>query len=67
MIPAEKAGIKQGDIILAVEGKPAISAAETMDLVAEIRPGSKVPVQILRDGEMMTIDVIIEEVTDETP
>ncbi len=65
--PAEKAGIKQGDIILAVEGKPAISAAETMDLVAEIRPGSKVPVQILRDGEMMTIDVIIEEVTDETP
>ncbi|WP_369308663.1 outer membrane-stress sensor serine endopeptidase DegS [Providencia rettgeri] len=59
--PAAKAGIVQGDIILSVDGKPAISAAETMDLVAEIRPGSKVPVQILHEGEMKTVDVIIEE------
>ncbi|EPL9569121.1 outer membrane-stress sensor serine endopeptidase DegS [Providencia rettgeri] len=59
--PAAKSGIVQGDIILSVDGKPAISAAETMDFVAEIRPGSKASVQILRDGEMKTIDVVIEE------
>lgn len=59
--PAAKSGIVQGDIILSVDGKPAISAAETMDFVAEIRPGSKVSVQILRDGETKTIDVVIEE------
>ncbi|MEX9868469.1 outer membrane-stress sensor serine endopeptidase DegS [Providencia huaxiensis] len=63
--PAAKAGILQGDIILSVDGKPAISAAETMDLVAEIRPGSKTAVQILRDGEIKNIDVIIEEIPDE--
>ncbi len=59
---AAKAGILQGDIVLSVDGKPAISAAETMDLVAEIRPGSKAAVQILRDGEVKNIDVIIEEI-----
>ncbi len=59
--PADKSGIVQGDIILSVDGKPAISAAETMDLVAEIRPGSKIAVQVLRDGEVKNIDVIIEE------
>ncbi|ELX8377746.1 outer membrane-stress sensor serine endopeptidase DegS [Providencia vermicola] len=60
--PAAKSGILQGDIILSVDNKPAVSAAETMDLVAEIRPGSKVPVKILRDGEVKDVDVIIEEI-----
>ncbi|MEQ4674970.1 outer membrane-stress sensor serine endopeptidase DegS [Providencia vermicola] len=59
--PAAKSGIVQGDIILSVDGKPAVSAAETMDLVAEIRPGSKITVKVLRDGEVKDLDVIIEE------
>ncbi|HBO23091.1 MULTISPECIES: outer membrane-stress sensor serine endopeptidase DegS [unclassified Providencia] len=62
--PADKSGIVQGDIILSVDGKPAISAAETMDLVAEIRPGSKVSVQVLREGDIKNIDVVIEEIPD---
>lgn len=62
--PADKSGIVQGDIILSVDGKPAISAAETMDLVAEIRPGSKVSVQVLREGDVKNIDVVIEEIPD---
>nr|WP_314264379.1 outer membrane-stress sensor serine endopeptidase DegS [uncultured Moellerella sp.] len=65
--PAEKAGVKQGDIILSVDSKPATLAAETMDQVAEIRPGSKVPVQILRDGDVIDLKVIIEELPDEEP
>lgn len=63
--PAAKAGILQGDVILSVDGKPAVSAAETMDLVAEIRPGSKAAVQILRDGEVKYVDVIIEEIPED--
>ncbi|USR64355.1 outer membrane-stress sensor serine endopeptidase DegS [Providencia stuartii] len=62
--PAAKSGIVQGDIILSVDGKPAVSAAETMDLVAEIRPGSKITVKVLRDGEVKDLDVIIEEIPD---
>ncbi|EKT59641.1 serine endoprotease [Providencia burhodogranariea DSM 19968] len=63
--PAAKAGIIQGDIILSVDGKPAISASETMDLVAEIRPGTKIPVKILRDGVIKNFDIVIEEVAEE--
>lgn len=59
--PAAKSGIEQGDIVLSLDGKPAISAAETMDYVAEIRPGTKIPVQILRDGDVKNMDVVIEE------
>ncbi|MDR2989049.1 MAG: PDZ domain-containing protein, partial [Providencia alcalifaciens] len=59
--PAAKSGIEQGDVILSLDGKPAVSAAETMDYVAEIRPGTKIPVQILRDGNVQNIDIVIEE------
>ncbi|WP_370550567.1 outer membrane-stress sensor serine endopeptidase DegS [Edwardsiella tarda] len=59
--PAAQAGIRPGDIVLNVNGKPAISATETMDQVAEIRPGSVVPVTIMRNGERLTLNVTIAE------
>ncbi|OCQ52384.1 Serine endoprotease DegS [Photorhabdus australis subsp. thailandensis] len=59
--PAQKAGIKVGDIITSVNKKPAISAVETMDQVAEIRPGSVVPVTLLRNGKLLSLQVTIEE------
>lgn len=36
--PAANAGIRVNDLIISVNNKPAISATETMDQVAEIRP-----------------------------
>ncbi len=39
--PAAQAGIRANDVIISVNDKPAVSALETMDQVAEIRPGSK--------------------------
>ncbi|AYA42551.1 outer membrane-stress sensor serine endopeptidase DegS [Xenorhabdus nematophila] len=59
--PAEKAGIKAGDIIISVNRQPAISPMETMDQVAEIRPGSLVPVTVLRDGKSLTLNVTIDD------
>ena len=59
--PAAQAGIQVNDVILSVNKKPAISALETMDQVAEIRPGSVIPVVILRNGEKMTLNVTIQE------
>ncbi|WP_063654643.1 outer membrane-stress sensor serine endopeptidase DegS [Candidatus Arsenophonus triatominarum] len=59
--PAENAGIQVGDIIISVNGQPVISAAETMDQVAEISPGSIVPVTLLRNEKTMTVHVKIEE------
>lgn len=59
--PAAEAGIQVKDVIVAVNNKPAVSVLETMDQVAEIRPGSVVPMEIIRDGRKLTIQVTIQE------
>ncbi|OTA17525.1 2-alkenal reductase [Xenorhabdus vietnamensis] len=62
--PAEKAGIKVGDIITSINHQPATSPAEMMDQVAEIHPDSVIPVTVLRDGTSLTFDVTIDEFDD---
>jgi serine protease DegS len=51
--PAAQAGIRANDVIISVNDKPAVSALETMDQVAEIRPGSEIPVVIMRDDKKL--------------
>lgn len=52
--PAALAGIQVNDLIISVNNKPAVSALETMDQVAEIRPGSVIPVVVMRDDKQLT-------------
>lgn len=59
--PAALAGIQANDVIVSVNGKQAISALETMDQVAEIRPGSEIPVIIMRDDKKITLKVTVQE------
>ena len=59
--PAAQAGIQNNDVIISVNGKPAVSALETMDQVAEIRPGSVIPVVVMRDDKKLTMQVTIQE------
>lgn len=59
--PAANAGMVVTDVIVSVNGKPAISAIETMDQVAEIRPGTVIPVEIMRNGKKLTLQVTIQE------
>ncbi len=57
--PAEDAGIEQGDVILAFDGE---DIADTRDLVRRVgnsEIGREVRVRILRDGETMTIPVVL--------
>ncbi|TBW40965.1 Do family serine endopeptidase [Siculibacillus lacustris] len=55
--PAAKAGIKAGDAILAVEGKPIKNARDLSRTIAGYDPGSKVKVTIVRAGKEQTIEV----------
>ncbi len=59
--PAANAGIQVNDLIISVDNKPAISALETMDQVAKIRPGSVIPVVVMRDDKQLTLQVTIQE------
>ena len=59
--PAANAGIQVNDLIISVDNKPAISALETMDQVAEIRPGSEIPVVIMRDDKKITLHIAVQE------
>jgi serine protease Do len=58
---AEKAGIQAGDIILSYDGKPLMQASDLPPLVGMTKPGTKVPVQILRGGAKQTIEVSVGE------
>jgi serine protease Do len=57
--PALKAGFKTGDTILKVNGVDIADARDLARKVAGIAPGKSVPVEIVRDGKNMTIDVAI--------
>lgn len=59
--PAAQAGIQANDVITSVNNKPAISVLETMDQVAEVRPGTIIPVEIMRDDRRMKFEVTIQE------
>ncbi|MFC5580170.1 DegQ family serine endoprotease [Rhodanobacter terrae] len=58
---AAKAGIQAGDIILSYNGQLLQQAADLPPLVGMTKPGSKVPVVILRDGKKQTLEVTIQE------
>jgi serine protease Do len=59
--PAEKAGIKVKDIIIAVDGKPVGTGRELSSAVAGMAVGKEVPVKILREGKEQTVKVQLAE------
>ncbi|MES2935315.1 MAG: Do family serine endopeptidase [Pseudomonadota bacterium] len=56
--PADKAGIKPGDILIAIEGKPVSDTTEMLNLIAQLVPGNKAKMTVMRKGEEATLNVI---------
>lgn len=61
--PAEAAGVKAGDVILAVNGKKVDAANEIQTLIAEMEPGDVATLTIFRDGRTITKKVKLAEVS----
>jgi putative serine protease PepD len=59
--PAAKAGIKQSDIILAIDGKPTPTADVLVSVLANLHPGQKAPVKLLRHGKKITVTMTLGE------
>lgn len=57
--PADKAGLKVGDIVLRVGGKTVSPDTSLSYLVANVTPGTRVPLDVVRQGRPMTITAMI--------
>ncbi len=55
--PADRAGLRRGDVIVAVDGHPVNNAADLRLRVATFPPGARVEVAFIRDGGAQTLDV----------
>jgi serine protease Do len=59
--PADKAGIEPGDIILEFNGRPVKNTNELVATVIRTKPGTTVPVKILRDKQERTLSITVDE------
>ena len=63
--PAEKAGVKSGDVIVSYDGKEVVNEHDLPQMVATTKPGKKVTVVVIRDGKEVRIPVTIAEMEGE--
>lgn len=57
---ADQAGLKEGDVIVAINGVTVNSASELQEIVARYRPGNKINVDYFRNGEKNTASAILQ-------
>jgi len=57
--PAAAAGVKSGDVVVAVNGKPVTSANELTSAIAALRPGDTAKLQVRRGGSTVTLTVTL--------
>jgi serine protease Do len=58
---ADKAGLEPGDVIVNYNGKPIRNRDELVAMVTATKPGTTVPVVIVRDRNQRTVSVTVEE------
>ena len=63
--PAQGAGVKVGDIIVAFNGQPVLHSTDLPLMVARTRPGTTIPLTVIRDGKEQTLNVQITQLPDE--
>jgi serine protease Do len=59
--PSEKAGVKPGDVVVEFNNKPITNDRTLVDLVVATKPGTTVPVKVIRDGASKTLNVTVGE------
>src|SRR2546426_3345223 len=65
--PAARAGLKRGDVILAVDGTPVDDVGRLRNLIAGTAPGTTLKLTVLRDGREQTLDVALGETPERGP
>jgi len=59
--PAAKAGLEQYDVITEINGQPVKDMSDLRFKIADIEPGKKAVMKVIRDGKEMTITAVVED------
>ena len=59
--PAYKAGIEPGDVIIEFNGRPVKNNTELVTMVGATKPGSTVPLKVMRDKQPKSLNITVEE------
>ncbi len=59
--PADKAGLRAGDTIMAIQGKPIATAAQLIATVANTAPNNTLPLLVQRNGQVLKMEVKVGE------
>jgi serine protease DegQ len=57
--PADRAGIRPGDVLLSVDGQDITDTTRLLNLIAQIKPGSIAKIHLARKNRPMDVDVLI--------
>jgi serine protease Do len=59
--PADKAGIKRGDVIIALNGRKVEDSNDLRNIVAQTKPETRIEVALIRDGKEKDMTVVLGE------
>ena len=63
---AKDAGIKEGDVIIAIDGNKIVDVPELLEQIGQHRPGDRIVVTIIRNGKKIDIPVILKNIHGKT-
>jgi serine protease Do len=64
--PAARAGLKQGDVILSVQGRPVGDGNDLRNEIANTQPGTTIAVTFLREGRQQSVSARLEALPPQT-
>ena len=65
--PADKAGLRSGDVITAIDRRPVRSVREVRNRIGLVRLGQQMQVDLLRDNRQLSLQVTVEELPNTNP
>ncbi|WP_432696490.1 DegQ family serine endoprotease [Marinobacterium sp. YM272] len=65
--PAQTAGLMEGDVITSFNGRAIALSSDLPHMVGRVKPGTEVEMNLVRDGEKVSLDVVVGLLPEEKP